>query len=71
VEDAWVAFASTAAGYRLVERSGPLPAAGATMDLPDLGELVVLRVGPSPLPLDRRACVFLEPLARHDEALAG
>ncbi len=70
-DDVWVAFVSTSAGYRLVERSGPLPAAGSTIDLPDLGELVVLRLGRSPLPLDERACAFLEPVVRHDEALAG
>jgi hypothetical protein len=66
----WVAFASTTAGYRLVERSGPLPEAGATIDVPDVGELVVLRVGRSPLPQDERTCVYLEQLVRHDEVLA-
>ena len=55
-----VGFASTAAGYRLVELGGPAPDVGTTIDLPDVGELVVLRLGRSPLPGDRRTCVFLE-----------
>jgi len=67
----WMAFASTTAGYRLVEGSGPLPDAGSTLDLPEVGELVVLRVGRMPLPHDHRACVFLEQVARHEPALAG
>jgi hypothetical protein len=55
-----VGFASTAAGYRLVELGGPAPDVGTTIDLPDVGELVVLRLGRSPLPGDQRTCVFLE-----------
>jgi hypothetical protein len=55
-----VAFASTVAGYRLVELGGPAPDVGTTIDVPDVGELVVLRLGRSPLPGDQRTCVFLE-----------
>jgi hypothetical protein len=36
---------------------------GKLVEVPDVGELVVLRHGPSPLPADERLCVFLEPLA--------
>jgi hypothetical protein len=55
-----VALASTVAGYRLVPLDGPAPDIGATIDVPDVGELVVLRLGRSPLPGDQRTCVFLE-----------
>jgi hypothetical protein len=59
---AYVAFASTARGYRLVEvEDADLPEPGQHVDVPGLGELVVLRLGVSPLPLDERPCVFLEP----------
>ncbi|HET8743931.1 MAG TPA: hypothetical protein VFM41_15030, partial [Gaiella sp.] len=59
---AYVAYASTPRGYRLlVVEDGALPDVGARMELPELGELVVLRYGVSPLPSDERACVFLEP----------
>ena len=61
-----VAFASTTAGYRLVQLGGPAPDVGSTIDVPDVGELVVLRLGPSPLPGDPRTCVFLEQPHRVD-----
>jgi hypothetical protein len=67
----WVAFASTTTGYRLVRLSGPLPVVGETLDVPDVGELLVLRLGRSPLPADQRTCVFLEQLVRADSSLAG
>jgi hypothetical protein len=58
-----VAFASTPRDYRLVElEDGLVPDVGERVDLPEVGELVVLRRGPSPLPADERLCVFLEPL---------
>jgi hypothetical protein len=58
-----VAFASTPRGYRLVTLvEGRVPEVGERVELPEFGELVVLRRGASPLPLDERACVFLEPL---------
>ncbi|HET7367964.1 MAG TPA: hypothetical protein VFI83_06325 [Gaiella sp.] len=58
---ACVAFASTPRGYRLVELGErPVPGVGERIELPDVGELVVLRHGPSPLPADERVCVYLE-----------
>ena len=58
-----VAFASTPRGYRLVElENGDVPEVGDRVELPDVGALVVLRRGPSPLPADERLCIFLEPL---------
>jgi hypothetical protein len=67
----WVAFASTTTGYRLVYRTGPVPPVGKTVDGPEVGELVVLRHGRSPIPQDERTCVFLEQLVRQDEALVA
>lgn len=65
-----VAFASTTSGYRLVQLAGPVPEVGETVEVPDVGEVVVLRLGPSPLPGDQRTCVFLEQLVRADAVLA-
>ncbi len=67
----WVAFASTTAGYRLVHLSGAIPMVGDTVEVPDVGELVVLRLGRSPLPGDQRTCVFLEQLVRSEASLVG
>jgi hypothetical protein len=47
-------------GWRLVERDGPVPPLDAYVEV-DGEPLVVTRVGRSPLPGDRRACVYLEP----------
>jgi hypothetical protein len=59
---ACVALASTPRGYRLlVLEDMAVPEPGDHLQLPELGELVVLRSGVSPLPLDDRPCVFLEP----------
>jgi hypothetical protein len=57
----YVAFAPTAEGYRLVAVDSPVPAVGAHVELPQCeGELVVTRVGASPIPLDTRPCAYLE-----------
>lgn len=47
--------------YRLVERDGPPPAPGATIEV-DSAQLAVRRLGPSPIPGDRRRCAYAEPL---------
>jgi hypothetical protein len=65
----WVAFASTTAGYRLVHLSGAIPMVGDTVEVPDVGALLVLRLGRSPLPGDQRTCVFLEQLVRPEPSL--
>jgi len=52
-------FAPTTEGYRLVPLDG-LPEPGATVDIPEVGERVVLRVGPRPIPGDRRLFAFVE-----------
>jgi chromosome segregation ATPase len=57
----YIAFAPTLDGYRLVVCSGPAPGLGERVVVPSCeGELVVTRVGSSPLPFDARACVYLE-----------
>ena len=67
----WVAFASTTTGYKLIHLTGAIPAVGTTVDIPDLGERLVLRLGRSPLWQDQRTCAFLEQLVRPEPALAG
>jgi len=52
-------FAPTTEGYRLVPLDG-LPEPGATVDIPEVGERVVLRVGPRPIPGDKRLFAFVE-----------
>lgn len=54
-----VLFVSAPDGYRLLQRDGPPPDRGATLELDD-GAFLVLRLGPSPLPGDRRRCAFVE-----------
>ena len=58
-----VAFVPTQAGYALVERESPVPPIGSELGLPSVdGRFRVVRLGPSPLPHDRRRCAYLEPL---------
>lgn len=57
--DGWVAFVSSSAGYRIAERVGEAPARGAVVEL-DGGSYRVRRLGPSPLPGDRRRCAYVE-----------
>ena len=56
-----VAFAPTAVGYRLIELPGAPPEVGSTIELDTIdGALVVTGYGRSPLPLDSRACAYLD-----------
>jgi hypothetical protein len=55
---AWVAFVSSPHGYRLVDRPGPTPSQGDSVQV-DGQALRVVRLGPSPLPGDRRRCAYL------------
>jgi uncharacterized coiled-coil DUF342 family protein len=60
----FLAFAPTAEGYRLLECEGSTPTYGSEMSIDGCeGPLVVTRIGASPLPFDRRPCVYLEPAA--------
>jgi hypothetical protein len=54
-----VLFVSSPTGYRLLERHGPAPERGEVLELEE-SRCRVLRLGPSPLPGDRRRCAFLE-----------
>ena len=57
--DGHILFVPWPDGYRLQEREGAPPARG---DVLELGEdaFSVLRLGPSPLPGDRRRCAYLQ-----------
>lgn len=56
---ACVAFAPTTDGYRLVALEA-LPEPGETIDIAEVGEYLVLRVGSSPIPGDERRCAYVE-----------
>ena len=45
-------------GYELLERDGEPPAPGSEVEIGDRTERVT-KIGPSPLPGDRRRCAFL------------
>jgi hypothetical protein len=55
----WIAFVPSPEGYRLVGREGSAPGCRAELEL-DGAPFRVARLGPSPLPGDRRRCAFLE-----------
>lgn len=57
--DGHVLFVSFPDGYRLLEREGAPPSRGGLVDVDGVG-FGVLRLGPSPLPRDRRRCAYLE-----------
>lgn len=57
--DGWLAFVDSPEGYRLLPQEGAPPAQRATIEL-ELGRFRVLRLGPSPLPGDRRRCAFVQ-----------
>jgi hypothetical protein len=61
VSDRYLRFVSTPDGYRLDEQAGEPPAVGTLINGIDLPErLLVIKLGPSPLPHDPRVCAFLE-----------
>jgi hypothetical protein len=57
-------FVPTPQGYLLLERSGPAPTQGEVIELPEvpITRVLVAKVTSSPLPQDRRACAYLQPL---------
>jgi hypothetical protein len=57
--DGHLLFRPSPDGYRLLEREGAPPAPGDLVEIDGDG-LSVLRLGPSPLPGDRRRCAYLE-----------
>jgi chromosome segregation ATPase len=58
--DAYVAFVPTHEGYRLLAVDSAVPAVGDIVELDGHGCLRVSRLGASPIPLDTRACAYLE-----------
>ena len=59
--DGYVLFLSKPTGYVLVEREGDPPALGAEVENGE-DTVRILKVGPSPIPGDRRPCAYSEPL---------
>jgi hypothetical protein len=57
-----VLFVASASGYELLPRDGQVPELGSEIVLSDGAKEAyrVCKVGPSPLPGDRRRCAFLE-----------
>jgi hypothetical protein len=56
----YLVFRWSPAGYTLEERSGDLPKEGAEIEDGE-GRFRVTKLAPSPLPGDRRRCVYLLP----------
>lgn len=52
-------FVWKTSGYELHERQGEPPAVGSPIELDDRTQQVI-KVGPSPLPGDRRPCAYLQ-----------
>jgi hypothetical protein len=55
-------FVTKPSGYELVEREGEPPEPGAEIELEEGKRFTVTKLGPSPLPLDGRACAYLQNL---------
>ena len=53
-------FVATPRGYEIRAGEGSAPTLGAELEI-DSARLVVVKVGPSPLPGDSRRCAYLEP----------
>jgi hypothetical protein len=51
-------FVGKPSGYELVEQEGEAPAVGAQVEV-EGKQLRVTKLGPSPLPGDRRMCAYL------------
>ena len=58
----YLLFISKPTGYELRERQGELPGVGHEIE-EDGGRLRVSKIGPSPLPGDRRRCAYLQPVS--------
>lgn len=55
----YLLFVWSPAGWTLRERDGELPPVGATVDEDDK-HLRISKIGPSPLPGDRRPCAYTQ-----------
>jgi hypothetical protein len=58
-DQTYLAFIWTPGGYELREERGQLPGIGSVVES-DGKRLTVFKVGPSPLPNDRRICAYLQ-----------
>jgi hypothetical protein len=58
----YLVFISKPSGYELRERQGDVPGVGQEID-ENGTRLRVSNIGPSPLPGDRRRCVYLQPVS--------
>jgi hypothetical protein len=56
--DGYLLFVWKTSGYELREQDGEVPAVGSEVET-DGRTLVVTKVGPSPLPRDKRQCAYL------------
>jgi hypothetical protein len=56
-DDGYVLFVWSPAGYTLQERTGDLPEVGSQLE-EDGREIVINKIGASPLPGDTRPCAF-------------
>lgn len=56
--DGHLLFVWKTSGYELREQEGEVPAVGSTVET-DGKTLTVAKVGPSPLPHDKRPCAYL------------
>ena len=60
-EQGHVLFVAKPTGYELVARDGEPPSVGQLVELDGQeGRWIVSRVAPSPLPVDRRPCAYLQ-----------
>lgn len=58
----YLVFVWKPTGYELREREGEPPQAGDEIEEDSL-QMLVTKVGPSPLPGDPRRCAYLQPVA--------
>ena len=58
----YLLFISKPSGYELRSRDGVLPGVGDEIE-EDGTRLLVSKIAPSPLPGDRRRCVYLQPVS--------
>ena len=57
----YLVFVWASSGYELDEREGEPPTVGSTVD-DERGRFLVAKVATSPLPDDKRRCVYLQPV---------
>ena len=57
----YLVFMSKPTGYELRDRQGDPPSVGQEIE-DDGARLRVSKIGPSPLPGDRRLCAYLQPI---------